>query len=550
MKKLPIGVESYIDVIQECYYVDKTLIIKELLLSPSTSVILFTRPRRFGKSLTLSMIKTFFDKKINNIDYFKNTNIYNDKDALKHFGQYDIIYLNMKDIYADNSNNMIIKTKQIIMDQINEYEWINEFLDNYGKEEYKNIKESIDSDVLFTSSIKKLCKLIKLATNKRPILLIDEYDSPIQTSFEKGYYDEIFDFYKAFYSETLKGNNDIFLSIITGISRTGKLSLFSGLNNLVDVNLLNNNYSKYFGFTKEEVHELLREYKLDHKFDEVNEWYGGYNIGKDVIFNPWSVLNYIQNGAEIDTYWSKTTSTEIFVPAINDGFDICENIEKIINDEKVIINVSNSTDYSQVNKNFDSFGSFLLSTGYVTIDNKIDINIYSIKSVNKETYYSIVNEIKAKLIRNESKLIGYEIKEALINGDSEAFKDNIEKYLLSSFSYFDFESEKNYQILLLTLLSLLFDECYVESEIPSGTGRCNIILRPKTKSSFGAIIEVKYLKSKTSAARLNESSKKALKQILDHKYYQKIINTPADKIYAYGISFYKNSVATSIKEIK
>ncbi len=552
-KKLPIGVENYIDVYKECYYVDKTLLIKEVLNLPSTSVILFTRPRRFGKSLSLSMLRTFFDKTIeNSYKYFKSTNIEKEEDLCRNnLGKYDVIYLNFKDLNANNSKELIEKTKNLVLDEIKRFRYLYNDMSDINKSEFDNLIESSYDDAKFSSIIRKLCKIIDETTNNRPIILIDEYDSPLQSAFENGFYNDVIVFFKNFLSESLKGNNNQLLSILTGVSRTGKISLFSGLNNLIDDNVLTYKNSKYFGFTEEETKDILNYYNCDINIDEIKSWYGNYNFGGTCIFNPWSILNFINEGFTFKNYWSKTTSSSILSTIITDDItDLINGLNKLINDNVVLSNISASINYDDINYSLDMIYSLLLSMGYLTIDNNYDDTIYTLRNVNKETKNIFITEIRNKFLNNKSLEIGLNIKKALLSFDSELLSKSLEEYLLSSLSYYDFSDEKNYQIMILTLLSLIFDECIVQSEVISGTGRCDIILIPKNKNGFGAIIELKSLKSRTTELRLKNSAQTALKQIMMHKYYDTLIKTDAKKIYAYGLSFYKKSVEIAGKKIR
>jgi len=552
MKKLSTGVENFKIVVNECYYIDKTMLIYDVINKPSTSVMLFTRPRRFGKSLNISMIETFFSKSNEDIyKYFKNTKIANYPEIVsEHLGKYDVIHINMKDLSVTNSNDLILKTKQLIIKEFNKFKNIYLNLSEDDKllfNQYTNIETN---NILFTSCLLDLSSMIYKVTNKRVIILIDEYDVPMQTAYEYEFYDEIVDFYKRLYSETFKGNNNLQFGILTGVTKAAQLSLFSGFNNAIVNTVLDDQYNEYFGFTKEETKYLLSQFNLEDKINKVENWYGGYNFGSSKFFNPWSILKFCETNGKFIPYWTSTSSTSLIQKLLKNNYvNIVSEFQLLLSNKPVSITIDETTNFQDVNTNKNTILSFLLFLGYLTSIN-YNFNNHLVTITNNETRLLLSNQFKNIILDNNSLNNLQLLKEAFTTGNELVFNELLEKCLLSSLSYFDFKDEKNYQIMLLTLFSLIFDNAQVKSEVISGDGRSDIMITPKENNNFAAIIEVKHLTSRTSNDRLAYSSKSALEQIIGHQYYNDLLKSSADQIYAYGISFFKNHAHTSKIKIK
>ena len=551
MKTLSIGTDNFADIIKDCYYVDKTDIISHILTNAKNTSLLFTRPRRFGKSLMISMLKYFFEKGHDDIyPYFKNLNISKHKNIIENYmGKYDVIYINLKGLQADNKTDIILRTKQLIIKEFLRYK---ELINKLEDEDIKLFNSYTDinlNDAIFQSSLKDLSYLIYKASGKRPILLIDEYDMPMQIDYEKNFYKDISIFYKGLFSDALKSNPYLEYAILTGVTRAGKMSLFSGLNNLLVDTVLDEDYASCFGFTDNDVIEMAKYYQANIDINLLNQWYGGYKFGGVNIYNPWSILNYFKHQNKFNQYWSSTTSSSILRSLIKNNYlDLSNDIDNLLNDKPIIHRVDVTINYEDLNITNDSIISSLLFMGYLTIFDTMN-NISLLKFPNNEVKNIFIDELLV-ILSNGNLNLCYGLKTSFINGDIARFSSLLEEHILSSFTYFDFNNEREYQAMLLTLCSIIFDDCIIKSELPLGYGRCDILIYPKKSSFFAAVIEVKHLKNKTSRERLDKSAEKALLQILENQYLEEIKSADVKNIYAIGISFFKNKVISKIKIVK
>ena len=384
MKKgLGIGIEDFKEIIYEnCYYIDKTMYIEDLIKDKS-KIKLFTRPRRFGKTLNMLTLKYFFDieNKEENRKLFKN--LYIEKsEYFKEQGQYPVIFISLKGLKEKTWENCFNEIKALISKLYNEFEFIKKVLN----ESELNIFDKIwlkKDDGEYTNALKNLTSFLYKYYKKEVILLIDEYDAPLINVYEYGYYDEAILFFKVFYGEALKTNLYLRTGIMTGIIRVIKAGIFSDLNNLKIYSILDKEYSDFFGFTQEEVKKALEDFKIEYELPDVKSWYDGYKFGNSEVYNPWSILNFLQH-RELEAYWVKTSSNFLIKEALkNTNLDVKESLENLFNGENVEEVITGNSDLSSL-LSYHDIWELLLFSGYLTINKKIDKKLYSLRLPNRE----------------------------------------------------------------------------------------------------------------------------------------------------------------------
>lgn len=539
MKKLeiPIGIEDFKSLRESSYYVDKTSLIKRFIDAPATTCFLFTRPRRFGKSLAISMIETFFIYGESNLQYFENTYIESLGDEYLSFANtFPVIHLNLKRIEAKNYNEFLkflaYEMEKLFSNLSKKYD----LGENYFSQKIKD-DNGIDESLL-KKSLDMLMQLIYEKLNKQVILLIDEYDSPLEKAYHNGYYDELQSFFKIFLGDVLKGNQNLEKAIITGVSQIAHASIFSDLNNLRVNSVLNNSTDEYFGFTEKEIKELFAYYECEYDKQEVTNWYGGYIINGQIIYNPWSVLSFIDSGCSYDTYWANTGSYSLLKEAVTALADEPYGILlKLASKESIATNIKKDIVFSDATSSMSSLYSMLIFAGYLTGSLLYSPDTYSIRIPNEEIRLAFQREIldyndKDRLV---PLLVG--LKNAFIYGENEKIKEILSQYILSSFSYFDLTNEKIYQVIVTTILSLLFNEAIVKSEVIEGEGRCDLFIRSKRNNKIAIIIEFKHRKGKKSSKELIKSSKLALEQIKKKNYVEEAKRNNIENICLYGMAF-------------
>ena len=549
--QLPIGIESFKEVVNNFYYVDKTDFLSKLCNYSQRSILLFTRPRRFGKSLTLSMIDTFFNRKEENSKkYFENTKVFQDKRARSFRNAFPVIHLNRKDVAGDNFQEMLSRLRRQIKLA---YRAFPEIEDKHllSKDDFLFVQNALNRKLNkedITSSLVTLTRLIVKKHSIAPVVLIDEYDYPLQNAYDHGFFDEAVSFFKHFYGLALKGNNNLQFAILTGVLQIAKESRFSGMNNVVVNSVLDTTFDEYFGFTDEEVDKLLSYFHLSKKKAEVKEWYDGYQFGNQAVYNPWSILNFVANGGEIKGYWKRTGSNSYLRHLIENGTDDIRSVFlSLLNHEAVTEFLDFSRSYVSPKQDKKSILSLLVTSGYLTIEKNLSRGLYSLKIPNKEIQNVFIEEVFSLLPDQSSRTNRLLLRNAFRNGELNAIQDSLEHVFLSAFSYFDFSSEKNYQILLLALSCALFGDAIIKSEVNEGTGRADISIASR-KNEFGFIFEVKSYKGNVSLPRLKEYSQKALKQIRRNHYTSEREERGIQKITAYGIAFAKNKIELSKKQ--
>ena len=540
MKRLAIGIDDFRKIIKEdCYYVDKTKFIADVLQDAS-NVKLFTRPRRFGKTLNMSMLKYFFDVR----ESEENRKLFNGLDIEKskyidEQGKYPIILISLKSLKYETWEESLEQLKSLISNLYNEFEYIRESLNESEIELFNDIwfkKENGE----YANSLKNLTSFLYKYYKKEVILLIDEYDIPLITAHKYGYYDEIINFYKIFLGEALKTNQYLKMGVLTGIIRVIRTGIFSDLNNLKVYSILEKKYSEFFGFTEEEVKEALQSFDIEEELVNVKYWYDGYKFGDSELYNPWSIINFL-DGRELKNYWVGTSENFLIKNILeNSTSRTNEILEKLFNEEEVEEAITGTSDLSILMDSKEVW-ELLLFSGYLTVKEKIDEDIYSLKLPNMEV---------KKLFKKEFINVHFGI--SLFRKTMEALKslkfNDFEKYfqeiMLKSTSNWDTSKEAFYHGLSLGMLSYLDNDYYVTSNFEAGFGRYDVVLEPKNKNNRAFILEFKVTDDENKLEKLSEE---AIKQIEEKRYDINLKSRGIKEITFVGIAFYGKKLKVSYK---
>lgn len=493
-KPLPIGVSDFKSATTNYYYVDKTLLIRDFL-NAIPMVSLFTRPRRFGKTLNMDMLRVFFEKTPEDTSiYFKDKYIWQCGDYYtKHQGQYPVIFLSFKDVKCSSWQETFQKISKLISLEFmrhNELE-SSSVLSSYEKEQYHRFASENINEVDCQMGLQLLSLLLHKHYDKECVIIIDEYDTPIQQDHLCDFYNEIVDFMRNFFSGGLKDNPHLAFGFLTGILRVAKESIFSGMNNLKTNSILDNNYSSYFGFTNEEVRDMLVYYDYEDKYQEICEWYDGYRFGNSEIFNPWSVINYISDQCFPKAFWQSTGSNDIIGEIIGTATpEINENLYKLFCGNAVTTYVDTSVIYPEVQSNPNSIYSFLLVAGYLKVAEIYPQNdgnyMCDVAIPNKEILYVYEKEV---LNRTNQNNVSISIHQAIFSKDTSKLQSLLEDFMLKSISTMDGASEAFYHGMMLGLCAVLGSQFKVRSNRESGLGRFDIELLPMVKGIPGFIFE-------------------------------------------------------------
>lgn len=541
-KPLPIGVSDFKSATTNYYYVDKTLLIRDFL-NAIPMVSLFTRPRRFGKTLNMDMLRVFFEKTPEDTSiYFKDKYIWQCGDYYtKHQGQYPVIFLSFKDVKCSSWQETFQKISKLISLEFmrhNELE-SSSVLSSYEKEQYHRFASENINEVDCQMGLQLLSLLLHKHYDKECVIIIDEYDTPIQQNHLCDFYNEIVDFMRNFFSGGLKDNPHLAFGFLTGILRVAKESIFSGMNNLKTNSILDNNYSSYFGFTNEEIRDMLAYYDYEDKYQEICEWYDGYRFGNSEIFNPWSVINYISDQCFPKAFWQSTGSNDIIGEIIGTATpEINENLYKLICGNTVTTYVDTSVIYPEVQSNLNSIYSFLLVAGYLKVAEIYPQNdgnyMCDVAIPNKEILYVYENEV---LNRTNQNNVSISIHQAIFSKDTSKLQSLLEDFMLKSISTMDGASEAFYHGMMLGLCAVLGSQFKVRSNRESGLGRFDIELLPMVKGIPGFIFEFKH--TKDINVDLDSLANSALKQIEDMKYDTELNDFGVEDIVKIGIAFRK-----------
>jgi len=532
MKKgIGIEIEDFKKIIEEdCYYFDKTNYIEELL-KDRTEIKLFTRPRRFGKTLNMTTLKYFFDVRNaeENRKLFKD--LYIEKsEYFKEQGQYPVIFITMKDLKKNTWEQMYFAAKSLISNLYNEFEFIREKLNEKDLIEFEKIwfkKEDGDYD----NSLRLLSEYLYNYYQKKVVLLIDEYDNPLIVANQNGYYKEAINFYRNLYSSALKTNSNLKMGVLTGIVQVAKEGIFSGLNNVITYNILGNDFETFFGLSEEEVENSLKYFELEYEIEEVKKWYDGYKFGNSEVYNPWSIINYLRT-KELQAYWVNTSDNALIYDSLkNSTVDVFNNLQTLFEGEEIKKEISPFFTFEELSK-FDGIWQLMVYNGYLKINEKLSNDEYMIKIPN----YEIQTFFKKGFIDKFLVSGNYfnPMMDALLDGDIEEFERRLQNIFLVNTSFYDLKGEKVYHSLFLGMLIWLRDKYEVKSNGERGHGRYDAMLIPLDKIKPAYIFEFKV--SKTIKG-LTAKAEEALEQIISKKYDIGLKELGISKIYRIGIAF-------------
>ena len=536
MKKIPIGIDNFYKLVDENYYfADKTIFIKDII-EESSQVLLIPRPRRFGKSLNMSMLRYFFTNKNaeKNRELFNGLKIEKETEIMKLQGKYPLIYISFKDVKELSWENCYGKTTLLISNLFNEFEYLlnSDKLNKKTKNQFEKIwmKEAEQSD--YEESLKFLCELLYNYHGVKPIILIDEYDQPIISAYMNSFYKEGISFYRNILSTVLKDNEYLEKAILTGILRVAKESIFSGLNNLYVDSILTNQFN-YFGLSEGEVLDALKYYERDYEIQEVKEWYNGYTFGKNLVYNPWSIINFIK-ADELKSFWVNTSTNDL----IRDGLSNLSksnynNFVKLTNGENIDIEIEENISFETLERE-STIWNLMMFSGYLSLTENAQIRF-----VNKEVrnfYTSTFKELAGNDVGEFNKLLKF-----LLNRDIKNFKGLLQELFYKAVSYYDIgKEEKYYHNLILGFVFGLNDKYEIRSNREYGTGRVDLLLKAKNSRLPNYIFEFKVSKKKED---LESDCQKALDQIEEKKY-----GFEAENPIKIVMSFYGKEIEILVKE--
>ena len=539
-KPLPIGISDFKQATSDYYYVDKTLLIRDFL-DRKPLVSLFTRPRRFGKTLNMDMLRVFFEKTGEDTSkYFQDKLIWQcGEEYTSYQGKYPVVYLSFKDVKYPSWKQTFAKISKLISQEFQRHIELEASprLNSYEKILYGQIARGDASPVDFESALGTLSMFLSKHHGSKTIIIIDEYDTPIQQGHASDFYEEIINFMRNFFSGGLKDNKNLAYGFLTGILRVAKESIFSGLNNLKIDSLLDDTYSQYFGFTQDEIKAMLAYYNASEKYQEVCDWYDGYQFGKTEIFNPWSVINYIADDCVPKAFWQSTSSNDTLGEVIASATpEIAENLHRLLRDESITTYVDTNVIYPEIQDNPYSVYSFLLVTGYLRVTKvypQHDGNFLCDMSIpNKEI--AVVYE-KEVLNKTRQTGIAASIQQAIFSEDSQRLQQLLNEFMLSAIASIDGANEGFYHGMMLGLCAALRSRYHIRSNRESGLGRFDIMLWPKAKALPGFIYEFKFTKDERED--LDQLAETALKQIEEKKYDTELLSAGITTIRKIGIAF-------------
>ena len=536
MKLIPTGIENFKELIdKDYYYVDKTNLIVNII---NEKVVLYTRPRRFGKTLNMSMLYYFFSIKEKKNSYlFNHLNISKNIDALKHQNKYPTIFISLKDMKVPSMENQLLNFSSIIARLLDQFEDILDY-DIFNDREKTLLNKyhmGIASKNELAESLLNISICLEKYYHQKVIILIDEYDVPLQSAYQNNYYDEMVDFLRSVFSSALKTNDALEKGIMTGCLRISKESIFTGLNNFTSYSILNNIGNEYFGFNENEVKQLLEDYQLSSYMDEVKEWYDGYLFGNIEIYNPWSTLMYVDKKSHFSSYkptsfWANTSGNDLVVNYIQNGSDeLHEEFEQLIQGKSLEKYIKPELTYREMD-NINNIYSFLLLTGYLRVAEDLGENKYKLIIPNKEVY-EIYKQSFMSYFEDYTFVRKEDLYQCLVREDVDQANEILGDILSRSISYFD-NQESFYHGFLVGL----FSGKKIKSNREAMHGRFDLCILPKQIFQTALILECKHSKS---VKELVSDAKEGAKQIIDNKYEDEIINDGYLHVKGYGISFYK-----------
>ena len=546
VKSLPIGISDYVRAQEEYYYVDKTLLIKEFL-DQKPLVSLFTRPRRFGKTLNMDMLRVFFEISDKNTSkYFADKNIWQcGEEYRSHQGKYPVIFLTFKDVKFDTWDVTIDKIRGLLQEEYGRHQELlnSDKLSQYEKEYFTKIISATANEVELTSSLERLSKMLASHYDKAPVIIIDEYDTPIQEGYSKDFYDEIIGFMRNFFSGAFKDNKNLSYGFLTGILRIAQESIFSGLNNLTVNSVMDEEYDSFFGFTESEVKAMLSYYGVSDKEEELKDWYDGYLFGSEEIYNPWSVINYISKGCLPQAYWVNTGKNEILDDVLRVATDdITERLYDLLQGERVVARIDQNVVYRSLAEDPANIYSLLLVAGYLKTPKKElqadGSYLCEVSIPNREIAAVYKSEILSHFLQTGAitRTTANKIAESLYANDYKKLQSAIGEYMDKSIGFFDGGAEGFYHGLMLGLIALMDNQYKIKSNRESGDGRFDVSLIPREKRYPGIILELKW-KEKLSDVELEKWSNEALKQIGELRYDSEMKEDGITEILKFGIAF-------------
>lgn len=557
VKPLPIGISDYVRAQADYYYVDKTLLIKEFL-DKKPLVSLFTRPRRFGKTLNMDMLRVFFEiSEEDTAKYFEDKAIWRCGDEYRsHQGQYPVIFLTFKDVKFDSWSATLDKIGSLLQEEFGRHVELADStrLAEYEKAYYAKIINGEASEVDLTSSLERLSQMLAKHYGKAPIIIIDEYDTPIQEGYSKDFYDEIIGFMRNFFSGAFKDNKNLTYGFLTGILRIAQESIFSGLNNLTVDSVMDDEYDCFFGFTSSEVGEMLEYYGFSDKAEEMKAWYDGYLFGSAEIYNPWSVINYISKGCIPQAYWVNTGKNEILVDVLKSATDdIIERLHALLQGERVVARIDQNVVYRSLAEDPANIYSLLLVAGYLKTPQKQlqedGSYLCEVSIPNREIAAVYKSEILSHLLQIGAitRTTANKIAESLYTNDHRKLQQAIAEYMDKSISFYDAGAEGFYHGLVLGLIALMDNQYKIKSNRESGDGRYDICLIPREHRYPGIIMELKWRKH-LGDEDLAVLAEKALEQIDDNRYDVELREDGVQNILKLGIAFSGKNVSVKTKE--
>lgn len=543
-KALPIGLSDFKSIIEEnYYYVDKTDLISNLLYD-GAKVNLFTRPRRFGKTLNMSMLKHFFDIEngVENRKLFENLKI-SDSKYMTEQGKYPVIFISFKNLEEEDWKNCLRKIKNLIGDLYNEFEFLRKKLNKRDLKFFDSIWME-EEDVVWESALKNLTRyLYNYYGERKVIVLIDEYDTPIIQSYQEGYYKKAILFFKNFYGDALKDNSYLQYGVMTGILRIAKEGIFSGLNNLKVDTIFNERYSDFFGLTEKEVTKAVRYYELEYEMEEVKKWYDGYQFGSSEIYNPWSIINFL-SAKQLRPYWIGVSGNKLIDEMLDNGNkELFDDLGKLFNKEKVYKQIN---DYSEFTFDINDIWQLFLYSGYLTMDGEKQKKEYPLRIPNKEILDFFENRFIARFIRETQKFT--DIIKNLKKGKIAEFAKGLQDEILSSLSYFDADKdEKYYKVFLIGIFIVLGDDYIRLSEREAGYGRADLVLEPKNKENPAYIFE---FKTTENESELESYANEGFEQIKVKEYDVELKIRGVKEIIYIGLAFYRKMLKMKYEKVE
>ena len=554
-KKLPIGISNFKEIIEdEYYYFDKTEFIENLFEEVS-KIKLFTRPRRFGKTLNMSMIKYFFDieNKNENKKLFENLKI-SENEYFEKQGTAPVISISFRNYDESSWENGFEMIKNTISDLYDEFEFVKENLSARKKEKYDSILFNRATEATWKLSLLDLTKYLYEYYGKKVVVLIDEYDQPIIDSYVKGYYQEAISFFKTFYGVVLKDNNYLEMGIMTGILRVAKENIFSGLNNLRVHTILDNRFTEYFGITESEVEKALKDFNLEFELQDVQKWYNGYLFGDIKVYNPWSIINFL-NDEKLKPYWVNTSGNELiklYLKKLKN--EIFDDFSKLLNREEIYKRINENMTFSNLESNYSkNIWNLFFHSGYLTLAKKIEDDGMCYLKIPNEEILKMFSEMFIEIYFEDYEKFLY-MSNALREGNISEFEKHLKEVLLENVGIFDVSGiyrEQFYHGLMLGIILILKNEYEITSNNFSGKGRYDLLLKPKNleKRKEGIILELKVVNAMENLSedkifeKLENECDIALQQIEDKEYDSVLKNAGVENILKIGIAFFGKEVA-------